>query len=259
MYDSLTNATLGNLLGKRPFRCYDVVASTQDVARNWALTDPTLPTGAAVIAEQQTAGRGRQGRAWISPPGASLMCSVVVRPTVPGEQIGRLTMAGGIAVAETLTPHLPGRVRLKWPNDVLIEGRKISGILSEATWLGDHLEAVIVGIGVNVRNDFRSTELEQRATCLETELGRGVDRRPLLADLLRRLDHWAERLDDPALVEAWRGWLGTLGRRVTVYPQLGAAYEGVAEAVDEDGALWVRTDAGLRQRVIAADVGLAES
>jgi len=108
---------------------------------------------------------------------------------------------------------------------------------------------------------FEGTSLAGRATSLETELGEPVNRHALLANLVGHLLHWSRRVHDPALVEVWRGWLKTLGRRVMVYPQLdgSAPYQAVAEAVDDNGALWVRLDDGERRRILAADVGLAES
>jgi BirA family biotin operon repressor/biotin-[acetyl-CoA-carboxylase] ligase len=262
MSDQFTVDSLRSALGERPFRFYEQVHSTQDLAREWAMADSDLPGGAVVIAEEQSAGRGRQGRVWVAPPGSAILCSIVVRPQVRPEQLQRLTMVGGVAVAETLAPILPGRVALKWPNDVLIGGKKVCGILSEATWIGDQLAAVIVGIGINVRTDFAGTPLAEIATSLETEAGREVDRRAILARLLGQFDRWAGRVLDPALMERWQGWLGTLGRRVCVYTdprqQPSPFYVGVAERVDEDGALYVRLDSGEVRRVIAADVGLGE-
>jgi len=143
---------------------------------------------------------------------------------------------------------------------VLIGGKKVCGILSEATWIGNDLAAVIVGIGINVHTDFSGTPLAEIATSIETEAGREVDRLAVLASLLDHFDHWVL---DPALRERWESWLGTLGRRVRVYTdphkESSPFYVGLAERVDEDGALYVRLDSGEVRRVIAADVGLAEA
>lgn len=264
MPDLFTTDTLRAALGARPFRFVERVGSTQDIAREWALDARDLaPQGAAVIAEEQTAGRGRQGRTWFSPPGSSVMVSVVLRPELPPEHIPRCTMVAGLGVIETLTPLLGEAVALKWPNDVLVRGKKLCGVLAEATWIGSQLGAVIVGIGINVRTDFSHADLNSPATSIEAELGRTVDRRDLLRDLLARIDHWATQVDDPALLDAWRAQLSTLGKRVTVYtePSIFPSpyYSGVAEAVDADGALLVRLDSGEVRRVLAADVGLAEN
>lgn len=259
--DRFSRDSLHRALGHRPFRFYESTGSTQDEARVWALDDPDLPAGAVVIAEEQTQGRGRQGRQWLSPPGSSIMCSIILQPHIVPEQLQRVTMVGAVAVAETLATILPGTVALKWPNDVLIGGKKCGGILAEATWLGNRLSAVILGIGLNVRVNFAGTELEQSATSVETELGRPVDRHLILANLLRHVDSWVRRIEQPALLDAWRGWLRTIGRRVTVYPQreAGEPYEGIAEALDENGALLVRLDSGEVRKVLAADVGLSDA
>lgn len=261
MTSRLTYESLHSALGQHPFRFYERVSSTQDLARDWALSDPDLPAGALVIAEEQTAGRGRQGRAWRTPPGTALAFSMLLRPHVAPEQLPRVTMLGGVAVAATLTPLLGDALALKWPNDVLIGGRKVCGILSEAVWEGDRLGPVVIGIGINVRVDFSDTDLAGYATSIETELGQRVSRHAILANLVGHLIDWSHRLHDPALVEAWRASLKTLGRRVTVYPQTdrSAPYEATAEDVDEAGALLVRLDTGEQRRILAADVGLTES
>lgn len=258
--DRFTVESLRQALGERPFQFVESAGSTMDLARNWALGDPALPGGAVVVAEEQTAGRGRQGRVWVSPPGVSILCSVILRPQVMPVQIPRLVMVGGVAVAETLSAYVPEGLRLKWPNDVLIKRRKVCGILSEASWIGDQLGSVIIGIGINIRVDLTAADLTDRATNVETEAGRAVDRRVILADLLRRVDIWTGRVREPSLVETWRGWLGTLGRRVTIYPKVGGGgeYPAIAESVDENGALIVRLDSGETRQVIAEEVGLWE-
>jgi len=262
MPDLLSPDSLRAALGERPFRCFDEVGSTQDIARDWALADPPAPEGAIVITESQTAGRGRQGRRWYSPPGSALLVSAIYRPALAPEHMQRVTMAAGLALADVLRPLLGDAFALKWPNDGLVRGKKLCGILCEATWFGDWLAAVVVWIGLNVRADFRGTDLADTATSLETALGRPVDRIAILAALLPRLDHWVARAADPAIVTAWRARLGTLGKRVTVYTAPGQfpspSYSGVAEDVDEAGALLVRLDSGEVRRVLAGDVGLGE-
>jgi len=261
MADRFSVDSLRDALGDRPFRFYEQVTSTQDVARRWALEDP--PPGAVVIAEEQTAGRGRGRRRWHSPPHSSVMFSAILRPVLTPEQLPRVTMAAGLALWDVLHPLLGDTFALKWPNDGMVRGKKICGILAEAAWVGDQLAAVMVGVGLNVRADFTGTELAGTATSLEAELGRAVDRHALLADLLARLDHWGAHVSDPALVPTWRSRLGTLGKRVTVYPgpQEGAAapFAGIAEDVDEAGALVVRLDAGGVRRVFAGDVRIGEN
>ncbi len=255
--DRFSVESLRAVLGARPFRFYERVGSTMDAAQAWLMEG--APAGAVVIAEEQTTGRGRQGRPWLSPPGSSVMFSVIARPALAPELLPRVMMAGGLAVDAVLAPLLGERFALKWPNDGLIGRKKVCGILAEAAWSGSDLLGVVCGIGLNVRADFSGSDLAEVATSVETALGRRVDRRALLAEVLDHFDAWAGRLANPALVAAWRGRLGTLGRRVRVYPQPdGVAYSGIAEAVDDLGALLVRLESGEVRRVLAADVGLAE-
>ncbi len=205
MDDAFTPIRLHEILGERPFRFFEQITSTQDAAYEWAMTDPTLPgtrpgdRHAVVIAEQQTAGRGRQGRTWVSPPQSSIMVSVILKPALAPEHLPRVTMLGALAVADVLRPLLGEALSLKWPNDVLIRGKKVCGILAESTWIGDRLAAVILGIGLNVRVNFDGHSLIYPATSLEAELGQPVNRLDLLRSLLDRVDNWAALLGEPLL------------------------------------------------------------
>ncbi len=255
MNDTLSQASLRRALQPRPFRFQPQTRSTQDDARDWALADPPAPHGAVVIAEEQTAGRGRQGRQWLAARGSSLLFSVILRPRAP-EHLPQYMMVGGLAVYDALAPLLGERVALKWPNDVLAAGRKVCGVLAEGLWLGDTLAAVILGIGINVRTDFGGPS---DATSVEEACGCAMERAALLRDVLAHVDAWSAQVGAEALLAAWRARLGTLGRRVTVYPRDGSPpFEGVAEAVEADGALIVRLPSGERQPIRAADVGVHE-
>jgi len=143
-----------------------------------------------------------------------------------------------------------GQVGIKWPNDVQIAGRKVSGVLPEAAWQDGVLLGVVLGMGVNVRVPF-DAELAQTAINIEAALGHPCDRADLLRLLLGYVDDWAARITSPDLLAAWRSRLTTLGQPVTV-----GDVSGMAEAVDDDGALLVRTGAGDVQRIIAGDVML---
>jgi len=243
-------------LGGRSCRYYEQTGSTNDVARAWALEG--APAGAVVIAEEQTAGRGRHGRVWMAAPGSSLLLSVVLRPALPPEALARVTLLGAVALAEALAA-LGLQPGIKWPNDVQLGGRKVAGILAEAVWEGEALRAVVLGIGVNVRRDALPPEAltAYRATTVEAALGRPVLRGALLADLLARLDAWAERLDGPDLLAAWARYSVTLGRRVVVASG-DERLSGLAEAVDGHGALLLRLDDGSQRRLLAGDVTILD-
>jgi BirA family biotin operon repressor/biotin-[acetyl-CoA-carboxylase] ligase len=251
----LTEQRLREALGTRPLRFYARAGSTNDLAQQWALDG--APAGAVVVAEEQVTGRGRFGRAWLAPAGTALLFSVILRPQIRAERLTRLTMVGALAVAETVMGMAPGQVRLKWPNDVWLAGRKVAGILPEAIWLGSDLQAVVLGIGVNVSVDFAGTPLADSATSIETVTGKHVDRAALLAAILGRIDGWTARLEEPALLETWRGWLETLGRRVTATAP-GEQISGEALDVDDSGALLLRVDDGSVRRIASGEVTLAD-
>ncbi|GAB4509641.1 MAG: hypothetical protein OHK0046_05000 [Anaerolineae bacterium] len=242
---TLTQDRLKETLGNRPFRYFPQVNSTQDIALAW-LRDGG-DAGAAVIADEQLAGRGRYQRTWYTPPGVALAVSVLLRPTA--EMLPQITMLGALVIAELADSLDAPHVTIKWPNDVRVQGRKISGVLPEAVWEGDHLVGVALGMGVNVRNDFQGTPLEATATSLEPALGVTLDRAVLVAELLRRVDYWLQRLGTPVLFDAWRARLDTLGQMVTIN-----GITGTAENVEPDGALWVRDANGHMHRVLAGDL-----
>lgn len=209
----------------------------------------------AVLADRQTAGRGRRGRDWQAPPGTSLLLSLVCRPAVPAEALPLLGLLTGLALADAVEPLCAGAgVGLKWPNDLLVGGRKAAGILVESPAAGQ----AVVGVGVNV--DWRTVQRPpalEAATSLAEAAGRGVDRWKVLAAFVgvfaRRYRDWPEA---PAgFLEAYRRRCTTLGRRVRVArPGAGGLLEGVAVGVDARGRLQVRDDAGGLVAVSAGDV-----
>jgi BirA family transcriptional regulator, biotin operon repressor / biotin---[acetyl-CoA-carboxylase] ligase len=242
---------LQSALAPRQFRYYPQVESSNDIALNW-LRDGAV-VGSVVIADEQIKGRGRLGRSWYAPPGSALMVSIVLRPSQAA--LVQVSMLGALAVCETLEAFGVKNVAIKWPNDTQINGRKVCGVLPEAEWDIDRLLGAVLGIGLNVRINFAGTPFEQTATNVETALGKSVDRLELLTTLLERIDDWSARLDSYDLLEAWKKRLTTIGQRVSIN-QFNGVITGMAEAVDEHGALLVRSDDGALQRVIAGDIAL---
>ena len=237
-------------LGPRPLRYFAEVGSTNDVALGWLRQG--APPGAVVVADVQLQGRGRFGRHWHALAGTALIVSALLKP--PRESVGRLTLVGAVAIAETIEA-LGLAVDIKWPNDARLNQRKVCGILPEAAWDGETLVGAALGMGLNVRVDFSGTELADSAISLEPALGRPLDRATLLARLLERVDYWSVRAGSDLLFEAWKRRLSTIGQTVTVSE---GAVHGVAEGVDDQGALLVRTDQGDVRRVIAGDIRLGE-
>lgn len=237
----------------------DTVMSTMDVCRDLATSGATeLCT---VVAKEQTAGRGRHGRAWFSPPGASIYASVLLRPPIPAERLNWLTMLGALAVLDAIQPVLAAHsavepVRLKWFNDVVAGGRKLAGVLTESAWLGDRLEYAIVGIGVNVNTDLSAApvDIQQRAASVRSVCGVACDLEAILAALLRSVETRYRALIDAnrSPLADYVGALDTLGRIVRVSAG-DEVIEGRAVGIDDDGALIVQTPRG-RRRVAFGDV-----
>jgi BirA family transcriptional regulator, biotin operon repressor / biotin---[acetyl-CoA-carboxylase] ligase len=214
------------------------------------------PQGLVIVAERQSAGRGRLGRQWESPPRAGLALSVLLRPTVPPARLGWLPLLAGVALAEAVRRIARIDAYLKWPNDLLLQGdRKTAGILAETAD-----GAVVLGIGLNVT--LREEELPRPdATSLALAGAENTDRDPLLRALLRALADWyvrfAEHGGDPeasGLREAYIFHCGTIGRRVSVDLPGGSVLEGQASGIDGDGRLQVTDRFGAVRTVAAGDV-----
>lgn len=233
--------------------------STMDVATREAAH--SAPEGTVVLADAQTAGRGRLGRAWVSPPGQALYLSIVLRPKP--EHLLAVNMAATLAIVYTMRDACGLPVRVKWPNDILSRGRKLAGVLLD-TDVAPGAAQVITGIGLNLSLDPAAhPEIAAIATSVEHELGHPVAPIPVLAALLEQFEWLYLRAQAGAsLLEEWRAALDTLGRQVTVtYVAYAGGHRGVergmAYDVDEDGALLLRRDDGSTARVTAGEVTLS--
>ncbi|MEW5937807.1 MAG: biotin--[acetyl-CoA-carboxylase] ligase [Candidatus Thermoplasmatota archaeon] len=236
------------LIGTRILR-YDVLGSTNAAAK--ALASEGAAEGTVIVAEVQSAGRGRLGRAWHSPKGG-LWLSVILRPQIPPSRAALLSLTAGVAVARTLRALHSMAARLKWPNDVMIDERKVAGILSEASVKGDALEYVVVGIGLNVNNPGREIAAPSAVSVSEV-VGGAVDLMEIERALCFELERaYMEMLRDPSgLLAAWKALADTIGRYVEVSTTQGAV-RGLASDLSLDGELVIETDAG-RVRVSAGD------
>jgi BirA family biotin operon repressor/biotin-[acetyl-CoA-carboxylase] ligase len=237
----------------------DTIGSTNDRALEWSATaaaEHTSAEGFLVVADRQTAGRGRRGHTWFSPPGAGLYVSVVLAPGTapidPRRATTLTTLAAGVAVAEGIDASTGLRADLKWPNDLFAARRKLAGILAETAGGG----FVVVGYGINLAATALPPELRERATSLESELGRAVDRELVLVETLAAL---ARRYDDllagrfNAILDAWRGRApAAAGARVSWTTNAGPL-SGVTAGIDDDGALLVNVD-NRTVRIVAGEV-----
>jgi BirA family biotin operon repressor/biotin-[acetyl-CoA-carboxylase] ligase len=218
------------------------------------------PEGLVVVADEQTAGRGRRGHTWFSPAGSGLYVSVVLTPAAsaiePSRATTLLTLAAGVALAEGIEQASGLRADLKWPNDLQVSRRKLGGILAESSGAGGSPDTVVVGYGLNVLSTAFPPELSDRATSLESELGRAVDRYLLLAETLAALsrryeDLLAGRFD--AILDAWRRLApGATGARVVWTTNAGTT-AGVTAGIDEVGALLVRVGERV-ERIVSGEV-----
>ncbi len=235
-----------------------VTGSTQDEARR--LAEAGAPEGTLAIAEEQHSPRGRLGRSYHTPPGG-IWCSLLLRPRRSPEDIIQLSLLAAVAVHQAIVMTTGLRLLVRWPNDLLAEGRKLVGISLELTSEQDVLHYVVLGIGVNVNlkeQDF-PTELRPIATSLSQLLGHDVARVPLLQRILERIetlyDSYLEHGPAPIL-EAWRALPTILGERISVQ-ELTETWLGTAVDLDDKGALLVRDDAGAVRRVLAGDVRIS--
>jgi len=239
----------------QPSHRYRRLGSTQAVARKLAEGD--APEGAIVVAGEQTGGRGRAGNTFFSPPGG-LYVSLVLRPTLDPALAPLIGLAAGLALAEAVQAQTGAGPILKWPNDLLLNGRKLSGLIVDLTTAGTGIRYAILGIGVNVNvpEDAFPAELRDTATSLLRETGRETNLDDLLGQLLTRLEVcYGQLVAGEPVVDAWRSAPNFLGQQVRA-AAANEVLEGVAEDLDTDGALLLRLASGELRRVIAADVHL---
>jgi BirA family biotin operon repressor/biotin-[acetyl-CoA-carboxylase] ligase len=227
----------------------DTVASTQAVLA--ALAREGAPAGTVVTARHQTDGRGRRGRGWWDAPDESLLLSVLLRPPAPPALVPQLSLVAALAVTDALWSAVAVRGRIRWPNDVLVDGRKICGILAEAASVGErYVSHVILGLGINVNQTDIPPALVDRATSIRLLTGRCHELPPLQAAVLDALDRWYEGWlagGFGPLRDEWRRRASTVGERVRVQGR----GEGVAVDIAEDGALLVDIGAGVLTRLVS--------
>lgn len=247
----------------RPTRHYAQTGSTNDLAH--AAARGGAAEGLVILADEQTAGRGRLDRRWWAPPGTSLLFSLLLRPGVPVTHAGQLTMCLGLATAEASEDVTGLHIGLKWPNDLVYAGRKLGGMLAESEVDGERIRYAVLGLGLNVNLDFTAPadpadgtpmpgELRSQATSLAMLLGRPVDRTALLAALLAAFETQYDRLlagQSPHI--DWAARLDTLGQRVRVALR-GDSFTGAAIGVTPEGGLILAADDGTERIIWAGDV-----
>ena len=244
----------------RDIRVFEETTSTNDVIEK--LARDGVKEGAVVFAESQTKGRGRLGRKWVSPTRKGLWFSVLLRPKLSPQETTQLTVASATALRRAIKNVTGLLTDIKWPNDLLIGGKKVVGILTEMSAEVDRVRHIILGIGVDVNQDAPEfpVELRKIATSLKAEAGEQISRAELATEMLRQLDADYARICSgkfSLVADEWEAGCATIGKNVSV--QMGTRLiRGCAEALDDDGALLVRTEHGHLERVIGGDVTLAK-
>jgi BirA family biotin operon repressor/biotin-[acetyl-CoA-carboxylase] ligase len=257
--DRLTTLELSPLLATRDLgrtlHYEETLPSTN--ARAYELAQEGAFHGEVVLTEAQTAGKGRRGRSWSSPPGKNLYFSAILRPELPPQRAPELTLVAAVALCETLR-EAGVKATIKWPNDVQIEGKKVAGILTELSADTERVHFVVLGVGVNLNakpDDF-PPELSEIATSVLISRGQSVPRALFTAALWTRLEQWLDVHTEEGFASvrtAWKSMASTLGQDVLVRSEQ-KELRGVAEDLDEDGALLLRTPDGKLERVLAGDV-----
>jgi BirA family biotin operon repressor/biotin-[acetyl-CoA-carboxylase] ligase len=242
----------------RDIRVFEQTTSTNDVIEK--LARDGVKEGVVVFAESQTNGRGRLGRKWISPERKGLWFSILLRPDLRPQETTQLTVASAAALRRAIASETGLKPEIKWPNDILVGGKKVAGILTELNAELDRVKHVILGIGVDVNlgtGEF-PPELRKLATSLKIESGKAVERPELAAAILRELDFDYARIcagKFAVVADEWEAQCATIGHDVTV--QIGGRkIRGRAESLDDDGALLVRTEYGHLERITGGDVTL---
>jgi len=242
----------------KPLHFFPTIDSTNTYAV--ALAREGAPEGTTVIADEQTGGKGRLGRTWISPPGVNLYLSLILRPRVAAGAAPQINLLAGVAVAEAIAQVSGLTPAIKWPNDILVDGKKVCGILAEMQTEGGSLQSLVLGIGVNVNASLSAfpPDLHDKASSLSLVAGRSIDRVAFTAALLTHLEKlyllWIEK-GFPALRLMWERYAGDLiGRKITVAAPEGEVV-GTVLGLDDDGALLLQgDDEGAPRRVLAGDV-----
>jgi len=238
------------------FRYYETIGSTNDEALAWA--SQGAPDFSLILADEQTSGRGRMDRKWFTPSGSALALSLILHPT-PIERAHPSRTTGLLALSLTESLLKLGLIpQIKWPNDVLLGGRKVAGILVESTWLGEELEALVLGMGVNVLNASvpPADQLLFPATSIETELGHPINRMDLLREILLNVLDWRPKLGTDTFIQFWGQRLAFRGQQVQVQGGSGSPIVGELLGLDSDGNLRLQNEHGKSVTVQFGEVHL---
>lgn len=216
-------------------------------------------SGTLAVADMQTAGRGRRGRVWLSPKGESIYMSLLLRPACMPNQASGLTLVMALAVAEAIEELEAGKSGIKWPNDIVMNGRKVCGILTEMGLAQNTIDYVVIGVGINVNQSFFEEEIAKTATSIALELGKNIERTELIGRILHYFEQeyaeYEKTWDVTGLADKYNRYLVNQGRQVRVLDPKGE-YEGVALGINSQGELLVKRENGEIEEVYAGEVSV---
>ena len=231
---------------------FDETDSTNRQAR--MLAKNGAKHGTLVIADTQRAGRGRRGRGWISPAGEGIFMSLIVRPDVHPSQVARMSLSLALAVARAIRRETGLDARIKWPNDIVIRGCKICGLLLEMDATVEKVESIVAGVGINVHQTQFDEEIAHTASSLDLLTGKRLSRSAIVRAFLAEFER-TQALSDEEMMREYRGFSATIGQRVQVIA-LDGTYTGTAKGITQSGSLLVEDDDGIVKEVLAADVSV---
>ncbi len=241
----------------RPTEYFSLIDSTNNYCKKRA--EEGAPEGLLVLADEQTAGKGRRGRSWATPPGTAIAMTLLLRPTVRPERISMVTLLTGMALTAACRKLYDLPVGIKWPNDVVVDGKKISGTLTEMSAEMSTVHYIVVGTGINVNVETFPEELSATATSILLETGKQQNRAQLAAETMNYFEQYYEKFlqteDLSLLKEEYDGMLLNLGRQVRVL-EPNQEYSGISEGIDSLGELLVRREDGSLEKVYAGEVSV---
>lgn len=245
-------------LALKDVKYFDTIGSTNEFALNWAKSGEA--DNCLVVSEEQTAGKGRMGRKWVTAANASLAFSYILYPNEDESKNIRLfSPLGSLAVAEVLRQDFGiSNVNLKWPNDILIDQQKVSGVLVESAWYGEKAQAVVIGIGINIQSSSipPTDQLLYPATCVEDHSDKTIDRIDFMNRILKSMFAWRARINSEEFLTAWDEFLAFRGQWVHVQQTNQWSIDGELIGIDKFGNLKIRTDKGSDLCVAYGDVSL---
>lgn len=254
--DEIRDGLDTRIFGKRDIVYFRETDSTNTRAKDLAARG--APEGTLVVSEKQKEGRGRKGRRWFSPSQEGIYASLILRPTISPGEAPKITMLTAVVVAETLLSLTQLEVKIKWPNDILVNGKKLGGILTEIRAERDAIDYVVVGLGLNVNTRRFPDDIREKATSVLIETGNRFPRARLIREYLKWFEEYYELFNEigfEPVMGRWKELTNVIGQRIRV-EVVGKKYVGEVLDIDKDGALILKDSDGESHRILSADVSL---